>query len=66
MAVPDDMDSVQDRVLAANEAAIASAIKPLVTGLPECKCGEPISQFRQNLGAVRCIGCQTEFERRRR
>lgn len=63
--MPDEMDSVQDRVLADTEAAIAAA-RPMVTvGRARCDCGDAISLERQWLGAVRCLDCQTEFEARR-
>lgn len=61
--MPDEMDAVQERVLAATEAAIAAARSNAADGRDECACGEPISVVRQQIGAVRCIDCQTAVER---
>lgn len=63
--MPDEMDSVQERVLAATEAAITAARSMVTVGRARCDCGEAISLERQRLGAVRCLECQTEFEARR-
>lgn len=64
--MPDLMDAVQARVLFDTEAAIASA-RPMVTvGRASCECGEPISVERQRLGALRCLDCQQQHERRSR
>lgn len=53
----------QDRAIAAVQAAI------LAEGSEDCEdCGEPISEARRAAlpSAVRCIGCQTKFERGQR
>lgn len=62
--MPDDMDAVQERVLAATDVAIDRARAAIVgVGCSECECGEPIHPVRQQLGAVRCLDCQSFAER---
>lgn len=61
--MPDEMDAVQERVLAANAAAVDRARAAMGgVGASECACGEPISIQRQRMGAVRYLDCQREFE----
>jgi RNA polymerase-binding transcription factor DksA len=62
--MPDEMDAVQERVLAATAEAIDRA-RAVVRGVgaSECECGEPIHPVRQQIGAVRCIDCQAAVER---
>jgi len=62
--MPDEMDAVQERVLAATAAAVDRARVAMGgVGASECACGEPIHPVRQQIGAVRCIDCQSDAER---
>jgi len=63
--MPDEMDAVQERVLAATADAVARASAAAMRGIgaSECDCGEHINPVRQQLGATRCIDCQTQVER---
>lgn len=62
--MPDAMDRIQDACLREQEAMNAVR-QPARLGPAQCEeCGEPISSARRELGAVRCVDCQTEHEAR--
>lgn len=63
--MPDFMDAVQERVLAATDAAIAETVRQcaVAEGQAECDCGEPISAYRQQqFGARLCVDCANAAE----
>jgi RNA polymerase-binding transcription factor DksA len=64
----DDIDRAQEQEQFNRERAIkAHTYKHIDVVREACiECDEPISALRQNLGAHRCIDCQTESERGKR
>lgn len=63
----DIVDEANRHVQMHLDNAISAATKPRCPGLPECEeCAEPISEFRQLLGARRCVDCQTAYEHTQR
>ena len=48
------------------QRSLAAMLAKKGSGKPECDCGEPISERRQELGATRCIDCQNEEEKKER
>ncbi len=62
----DDIDLAQahEEMHRANAIAAAAA-RTKTQGSAVCiECAEPISPYRQELGADRCIDCQTALEKR--
>lgn len=60
--MPDFIDHVQDRALAEQEQR-EKLCRIETRGLSACvECDAAISPLRQSLGAVRCLGCQEDFE----
>lgn len=61
----DDIDVAQRRQQEEIDQTLAQR-KPAVAGLTHCErmdCGEPITVFRQHLGARLCIDCALAAER---
>lgn len=61
----DEIDRAQEREQFDRDLALRAVVGNHGQGRAECACGEGISQLRQGLGAVRCLDCQTDHERRR-
>lgn len=62
----DDADYTQQQAELAEAMLAKAAARKAQTlrGMAECvECDEPISELRQNLGAIRCVPCQTLVER---
>lgn len=60
-----DREIGEERVEKEREAKVAAASQLVARrGRPYCDCGASISDLRrEKFGAVRCLECQTEFER---
>ena len=59
----DEVDHANMHVELDLQLRIAEATRPRGPGLAECEeCDEPISEFRQMLGARRCVYCQQVHE----
>jgi len=59
----DEADIANDYAQRAIDVALYN--RPMMAnGKDECDCGEPISEYRKRIGAVRCIHCQTRWEKR--
>jgi RNA polymerase-binding transcription factor DksA len=63
MDVVDHANEIAEQDLARR---IANATRPRQRGPEACDCGEPISELRRNIGAERCIDCQTAHEHQAR
>jgi hypothetical protein len=63
----DEIDLANERAEIERMAAVSMhAARPQRQGLERCAiCDEPISDFRQALGAIHCVEHATEAERRR-
>jgi RNA polymerase-binding transcription factor DksA len=62
--VSDDIDLAQAHE-EMHRAIAAAAARTKTQGSAVCvECAEPISPYRQELGADRCIDCQTALEKR--
>ena len=63
----DEIDLANERAEIERMAAVSMHLsRPKQQGADRCLlCGEPISDYRQALGAVHCVEHATEIERRR-
>lgn len=63
----DEIDLANERAEIERMAAISVHMaRPVRAGLERCAiCGEPISDFRQAIGAIHCVEHASEIERRR-
>ena len=60
----DIADIANDYAETERQREIAHMLASVGKGRSECGCGEPISDYRKDLGATRCMECQSDYERR--